>query len=75
MAPVAVPMPSEDNEKKEEHIYSEKRVLRIPKELVLSYYMKHHEFRSAVDSGMYIYIDGLFVLRPIAVIETVPSFV
>jgi len=68
MAPVAVPMPSEDNEKKEEHIYSEKRVLRIPKELVLSYYMKHHEFRSAVDSGMYIYIDGLFVLRPIAVI-------
>ena len=29
MAPVAVPMPSEDNEKKEEHIYSEKRVLRI----------------------------------------------
>ncbi|MBE6880803.1 MAG: helix-turn-helix transcriptional regulator [Ruminococcaceae bacterium] len=71
MSPVAFPMPSKDNdntETKEEHVLAEKHVLRIPKELVLSYYTQHRDFRRVVDSGKYIYIDGLFVLRPIAII-------
>lgn len=68
MAPVAAPMPSKKNDNTDGHVFAEKRVLRIPKELVLSYYKRHHDFRRAVDSGKYIYIDGLFVLRPIAII-------
>lgn len=68
MAPVAAPMPSKKNDNTDGRVFTEKRVLRIPKELVLSYYKRHHDFRRAVDSGKYIYIDGLFVLRPIAII-------
>lgn len=68
MAPVAAPMPSKKNDNTDGRVFAEKRVLRIPKELVLSYYKRHHDFRRAVDSGKYIYIDGLFVLRPIAII-------
>ena len=68
MAPVACPKPSKKNDNTDGHVFAEKRVLRIPKDLVLSYYIRHPDFRRAIDSGKYIYIDGLFVLRPIAII-------
>ncbi|WP_087064204.1 helix-turn-helix domain-containing protein [Intestinibacillus massiliensis] len=68
MAPGARPAPSKKNDNTDGRVFSEKRVLRLPKEQVLSYYKRHHDFRRAVDSGKYIYIDGLFVLRPIAII-------
>lgn len=67
MAPVASPKPSKKNDNTDGRVFAEKRVLRIPRDLVLSYYKRHHDFRRAVDSGKYIYIDGLFVLRPIAI--------
>ena len=38
MAPVASPMPSKKNDNTDGHVFAEKRVLRIPKGLVLSYY-------------------------------------
>ncbi|MBE6960521.1 MAG: helix-turn-helix transcriptional regulator [Ruminococcaceae bacterium] len=68
MAPVASPKPAKKKDNTDGRVFAEKRVLRIPKELVLSYYNRHSDFRRAVDSGKYIYIDGLFVLRPIATI-------
>lgn len=68
MAPVAHPAPSKRKDNTDGRVFTEKRVLRLPKELVLSYYNRHHDFRRAIDSGKYIYIDGLFVLRPIAII-------
>ena len=68
MAPVACPKPSKKNDNTDGRVFAEKRALRIPKDLVLSYYKRHSDFRRAIDSGKYIYIDGLFVLRPIAII-------
>ena len=68
MAPVASPSPSNKKDNTDGHVFTEKRVLRIPKDLVLSYYKRHPNFQSAIDSGKYIYIGGIFVLRPIAII-------
>ena len=67
MAPVACPEPSRKNDNTDDRVFAEKRALRIPKDLVLSYYNRRPDFRRAIDSGKYIYIDGLFVLRPIGI--------
>ena len=67
MAPVACPEPSRKNDNTDDRVFAEKRALRIPKDLVLSYYDRRPDFRRAIDSGKYIYIDGFFVLRPIGI--------
>lgn len=67
MAPVACPEPSRKNDNTHDRVFAEKRALRIPKDLVLSYYNRRPDFRRAIDSGKYIYIDGFFVLRPIGI--------
>lgn len=68
MVPAARPALIKKNDNTDGRVFAEKRALRIPGDLVLSYYKRHPDFRSAVDSGKYIYIDGLFVLRPIAIV-------
>ena len=67
MVPVACPEPSRKNDNTDDRVFAEKRALRIPKDLVLSYYDRRPDFRRAIDSGKYIYIDGFFVLRPIGI--------
>lgn len=67
MAPVACPEPSRKNDNTDDRVFAEKRTLRIRKDLVLSYYNRRPDFRRAIDSGKYIYIDGFFVLRPIGI--------
>ena len=59
MAPVASPSPSNKKDNTDGHVFTEKRVLRIPKDLVLSYYKRHPNFQSAIDSGKYIYIGEI----------------
>ena len=68
MTSIAVSMSSKKNDNTDGHVFAKKRVLSSPKDLVLSYYKLHTDFRRAVDSGKYIYIDDLFVFRPIAII-------
>ena len=67
MVPVACPEPSRKNDNTDDRVFAEKRALRIPKDLVLSYYDRRPDFRRAIDSGKYIYIDGFFVLRPVGI--------
>lgn len=67
MSLVFSPMPSKEDDNTDHHVFVEKRVAHIPKNLVLSYYNRRPDFRRVIDSGKYIYIDGLFVLRPIGI--------
>ena len=67
MSLVFSPMPSKEDDNTDHHVFVEKRVAHIPKDLVLSYYNRRPDFRRVIDSGKYIYIDGLFVLRPIGI--------
>lgn len=68
MIPAICPTPEKKNDNSDGHVFTKKLVLRLPKELVLSYYNRYPDFQRAVDSGKYIYVDGLFVLRPVAII-------
>lgn len=45
----------------------EKRPLRIGEENLFKKYVTSGEFRRALCSGKYVYVDGLFVLRPLAI--------
>ena len=53
-----------DIEKCRESIYT--LPLRISRKSIFSLYEKSEDFRNVVDGGDYIFLDGLFVLRPLA---------
>lgn len=53
-----------DTEKCRETIHT--LPLRISKKSIFSLYEKSEDFRNAINDGDYIYLDGLFVLRPLA---------
>jgi len=53
-----------DTEKCRETIHT--LPLRISKKSIFSLYEKSEDFRNTIDDGDYIYLDGLFVLRPLA---------
>jgi len=71
--PKVTMLPPEDDSKikKTDHkkffAFTRARPFRVPAEHLFSNYIQSWEFRDLIASGKYIYVDGLFVLRPIAI--------